>query len=216
MATLFSQAVLASASKASAAIVSSTHQSNGKDIVRTKDVVRETGKKSQGQTEEQRGANQDTTAPEVPSPGDASHQHVYSFDALGLGRWLVQQCGAVGIHAPTPVQAACIPPILQGIPYTYTCFILSVSLVHMSNTQVSLFLFICISCMVCTLLHDVKFIILFFSIFLDAFKDKMSGLVQKQVAERQLLLPSQFSTNFQRIHTASSVSSLHPHGSTYK
>ncbi|XP_066422608.1 probable ATP-dependent RNA helicase DDX49 [Molothrus aeneus] len=36
------------------------------------------------------------------------------FRALGLAPWLVEQARQVGLLRPTPVQAACIPPVLQG------------------------------------------------------------------------------------------------------
>eukprot|EP00178_Gracilaria_changii_P013333 TRINITY_DN376_c1_g2_i1.p1 TRINITY_DN376_c1_g2~~TRINITY_DN376_c1_g2_i1.p1 ORF type:complete len:473 (-),score=113.29 TRINITY_DN376_c1_g2_i1:5382-6734(-) len=37
-----------------------------------------------------------------------------SFRELGLKPWLQHACAAVGMRRPTPVQSACIPPILQG------------------------------------------------------------------------------------------------------
>ena len=37
-----------------------------------------------------------------------------TFEALGLDGWLAKQCGAVGMPAPTEVQANCIPKILAG------------------------------------------------------------------------------------------------------
>ncbi|XP_054252165.1 probable ATP-dependent RNA helicase DDX49 [Indicator indicator] len=36
------------------------------------------------------------------------------FRALGLAPWLVEQARQVGLTRPTPVQAACIPAVLQG------------------------------------------------------------------------------------------------------
>lgn len=36
------------------------------------------------------------------------------FRALGLAPWLAEQARQVGLNRPTPVQAACIPPVLQG------------------------------------------------------------------------------------------------------
>ncbi|NXX41882.1 DDX49 helicase, partial [Tricholaema leucomelas] len=36
------------------------------------------------------------------------------FRALGLAPWLVEQARQVGLIRPTPVQAACIPAVLQG------------------------------------------------------------------------------------------------------
>ncbi|KAF4795131.1 hypothetical protein TURU_095783 [Turdus rufiventris] len=36
------------------------------------------------------------------------------FPALGLAPWLAEQARQVGLVRPTPVQAACIPAILQG------------------------------------------------------------------------------------------------------
>lgn len=37
-----------------------------------------------------------------------------SFLNLGLDPWIVKKCELVGIRHPTPVQANCIPPILEG------------------------------------------------------------------------------------------------------
>jgi len=37
-----------------------------------------------------------------------------SFGSLGVSKWLQAQCREVGITAPTPVQASCIPPVLAG------------------------------------------------------------------------------------------------------
>uniref|UniRef100_A0A8C5IRP1 RNA helicase n=1 Tax=Junco hyemalis TaxID=40217 RepID=A0A8C5IRP1_JUNHY len=36
------------------------------------------------------------------------------FRALGLAPWLAEQARQVGLLRPTPVQAACIPAVLQG------------------------------------------------------------------------------------------------------
>ncbi|EDO43011.1 predicted protein [Nematostella vectensis] len=37
-----------------------------------------------------------------------------SFAGLGLNKWLVSQCVAMGIKKPTEIQLNCVPPILQG------------------------------------------------------------------------------------------------------
>ena len=37
-----------------------------------------------------------------------------SFDDLGIKKWLVKQCNAIGIKKPTEIQAKCIPEILKG------------------------------------------------------------------------------------------------------
>lgn len=37
-----------------------------------------------------------------------------TFSSLGLNKWLVKQCHAVGIKSPTEIQQKCIPPILAG------------------------------------------------------------------------------------------------------
>jgi len=37
-----------------------------------------------------------------------------TFAQLGLSAWVVESCRAVGISKPTPIQRACIPPILAG------------------------------------------------------------------------------------------------------
>lgn len=37
-----------------------------------------------------------------------------TFRELGLAPWLAEQARQVGLSRPTAVQAACIPPVLQG------------------------------------------------------------------------------------------------------
>ncbi|XP_069072346.1 probable ATP-dependent RNA helicase DDX49 isoform X1 [Pleurodeles waltl] len=37
-----------------------------------------------------------------------------SFQSIGLSSWLLEQCQQLGIHTPSPVQEACIRPILEG------------------------------------------------------------------------------------------------------
>ena len=37
-----------------------------------------------------------------------------TFLSLGLDEWLVQALAAMSIRRPTPIQAACIHPILEG------------------------------------------------------------------------------------------------------
>lgn len=36
------------------------------------------------------------------------------FRTLGVKPWLTESCSTLGVKTPTPVQSACIPPILQG------------------------------------------------------------------------------------------------------
>lgn len=38
-----------------------------------------------------------------------------SFANLGVHRWLVDSLAAMAIRKPTPIQAACIGPILEGV-----------------------------------------------------------------------------------------------------
>lgn len=49
-----------------------------------------------------------------------SHALIYtldmSFAALGVDRWLVDSLHAMAIRKPTPIQSACIGPILAGSP----------------------------------------------------------------------------------------------------
>ena len=40
-----------------------------------------------------------------------------SFASLGVNRWLVGSLAAMAIRRPTPIQAACIGPILEGVLY---------------------------------------------------------------------------------------------------
>ena len=37
-----------------------------------------------------------------------------SFADLGLNQWLLDQCKAVGMSKPTPIQYNCVPEILKG------------------------------------------------------------------------------------------------------
>ena len=39
-----------------------------------------------------------------------------TFAALGVDRWLVDSLHAMAIRKPTPIQSACIGPILAGSP----------------------------------------------------------------------------------------------------
>ena len=41
------------------------------------------------------------------------------FESLGLAEWLLRQVSAMGFKEPTPVQAHCIPPILEGKTRNY-------------------------------------------------------------------------------------------------
>jgi len=44
------------------------------------------------------------------------HTHASAtFASLGLDDWLVQALSAMSIRRPTPIQASCILPILEGI-----------------------------------------------------------------------------------------------------
>ena len=48
---------------------------------------------------------------------DQDHDHRPSsetFPSLGLDNWLVQALTAMSIKRPTPIQAACIAPVLEG------------------------------------------------------------------------------------------------------
>jgi len=48
---------------------------------------------------------------------DEEHSTVNeSFSDLGLDKWLVDALTAMSIKRPTPIQAACIPPALEGRP----------------------------------------------------------------------------------------------------
>eukprot|EP00210_Caulerpa_lentillifera_P001289 g1242.t1 len=53
--------------------------------------------------------------PIVLSDGVFPEEEV-SFEALGLSEWISSTCRVFGMLRPTSVQAACIPPILQGRP----------------------------------------------------------------------------------------------------
>ena len=48
---------------------------------------------------------------------DVDEQHLPSnntFQTLGLDDWLVHALKAMSIKRPTPIQAACIRPVLEG------------------------------------------------------------------------------------------------------
>ncbi|TMW56845.1 hypothetical protein Poli38472_006855 [Pythium oligandrum] len=54
------------------------------------------------------------TMDKVQVDGTLAPMPLVSFLNLGLDPWIVKKCELVGIRHPTPVQANCIPPILQG------------------------------------------------------------------------------------------------------
>jgi superfamily II DNA/RNA helicase len=47
-----------------------------------------------------------------------------AFSSLGVDDWLVDALAAMSIKRPTPIQAACIRPILEG---TYPVFMIEVN-----------------------------------------------------------------------------------------
>jgi len=47
-----------------------------------------------------------------------------TFSSLGIDDWLVDALAAMSIKRPTPIQAACIRPILEG---TYPVFMAEVN-----------------------------------------------------------------------------------------
>eukprot|EP00171_Calliarthron_tuberculosum_P016224 IDg16224t1 len=47
-------------------------------------------------------------------PLTAVHVIMGTFSDLGVEPWLMSACGALGLRNPSPVQAACIPPALNG------------------------------------------------------------------------------------------------------
>jgi len=56
---------------------------------------------------------------EIPCPAQARHDHLpdiiaAGFDTLGLAQPLLQALADVGYETPSPIQAACIPPLLAG------------------------------------------------------------------------------------------------------
>ena len=62
----------------------------------------------------------------TPSTQDGSkHQR---FNDLGLDDWLLDQCKAMGLKKPTPIQQNCILPIIQGVVILISEFILNPSI----------------------------------------------------------------------------------------
>jgi len=53
--------------------------------------------------------SEDGVVEEEPAPANVT------FTSLGLDEWLVQALSAMSIKQPTPIQAACIRPILDGV-----------------------------------------------------------------------------------------------------
>ena len=43
-----------------------------------------------------------------------SKKIITSFQELGLSKWIVKSCNALGMNKPTPIQQYCIPPALKG------------------------------------------------------------------------------------------------------
>ena len=44
----------------------------------------------------------------------SSSNSVSTFKELGVSSWILRQLSCLGISTPSPVQANCIPPILEG------------------------------------------------------------------------------------------------------
>ena len=51
---------------------------------------------------------------------------IHKFCDLGLDDWLAEQCRAMGLKRPTPIQQNCIPPALKGSNFGH--FFVSVAL----------------------------------------------------------------------------------------
>lgn len=57
---------------------------------------------------------------------DIDEEHTISnvtFSSLGLDEWLVNALAAMSIQRPTPIQSACIRPILEGTSYPLKHFV---------------------------------------------------------------------------------------------
>ena len=49
---------------------------------------------------------------------------IHKFCDLGLDDWLAEQCRAMGLKRPTPIQQNCIPPALKGSNFGHFFFYL--------------------------------------------------------------------------------------------
>ena len=54
-------------------------------------------------------------ADDVQQPDEEHTPSNSTFTSLGLDKWLVDALAAMSIKRPTPIQAACIQPALEGI-----------------------------------------------------------------------------------------------------
>jgi hypothetical protein len=101
-------------STASTATFTKTPQKND---TKTPSSERKSQKKSKGGVKKSEPAAPAPAPAAAPAPAiedQGPGEDIHDFGQLGIGRWLVQQCRAVGLVHPTPVQVACIPPVLKG------------------------------------------------------------------------------------------------------
>ena len=71
-----------------------------------------------------------------------------TFEDLGINDWLINQCKALGLTRPTPIQYHCVPEILKGIT-NEQCFDKFLS---WTSLKVG-FKFVYLSCLYCSFVN---------------------------------------------------------------
>merc|ERR1719318_13770 len=71
---------------------------------------------SEESSEEASSSDEEVPKPvaETPETEQSPNSPPSTFPSLGICSWLQEQLSGLGISSPTPVQAACVPPILAG------------------------------------------------------------------------------------------------------
>lgn len=59
-------------------------------------------------------ASKETSHDELEEAGEDDSASTATFESLGLASWVLKACSSMGFRRPTPVQARCIPSILEG------------------------------------------------------------------------------------------------------
>ena len=68
----------------------------------------------QDQSEDEDNQNEANADRGCEDDSSSSSNPVSTFKELGVCSWILRQLSCLGISTPSPVQANCIPPILEG------------------------------------------------------------------------------------------------------
>ena len=82
--------------------------------VKKLDSLDELPEKTQADSTIKRKRSSSTSSDQSSSGSSTSEvEEMFSFNELPLSKWIVNSCSRMGMKKPTPIQQACIPPILK-------------------------------------------------------------------------------------------------------